>query len=137
MSLYYLPYPGVARRRMLRHWMNDNELTESRVHIPIDVKLEDDAYLLSALLPGVDPEKVQIQVINTTVSIQGELENERTEDSTYLLSERPAGRFYRTLELPDPLDAEHVDASMKNGVLTIRVPKAEEARPKTIKVSAG
>ena len=70
------------------------------------------------------------------LSIQGEMKHGRTEDERYLLQERPSGKFFRSFELPDAVDANKVEASLTNGVLTLRLPKAEEARPRSIKVSS-
>ncbi len=60
-----------------------------------------------------------------------------TEDTKYLISELPAGRFSRVLTLPTALEPGKAEASIKNGVLTLRIPKAEAHRPRAIKVSAG
>lgn len=138
MTLYFTN-PMRMRRRMMENMFNamtDNEWPsdERAVVFPVDVAAEDDGYTISAFLPGVKPEDVNIQIVNTTVTIQGDLKVERDEKVNYLLQERPSGRFYRTLNLPEPLDAGKTEASLENGVLTLHVPKAEEARPKTIKV---
>jgi len=58
------------------------------------------------------------------------------ENANYLMQEIPGGKFCRTINLPDVLDASKADAEMKDGVLILRVPKAEEAKPKTIKITA-
>jgi HSP20 family protein len=68
------------------------------------------------------------------VSIQGEFKPKRDEKDSYLLQEQPHGKFSRVLTLPYALDAANAEADVVNGVLTLRVPKAESARPKTIKV---
>jgi HSP20 family protein len=133
---FYLSTPmTVSTRRMLDRWLNDQAATPA-VAFPIDVQDSDDAYLLSALLPGVTSEDLNIQIQNTVISIEGELKNPRDEKATYLLQERPAGKFSRSFELPDPVDANHAEASLVNGVLTLRLPKAEAARPRNIKVTA-
>jgi HSP20 family protein len=126
------PWQHMMRRRMMGH---DGESTVERdIFFPVDVKAENDSFLITALLPGVKPEDLNVQVVNETVSIQGNIENEQDKEHDYLLQERPSGRFYRTLTLPDTLDSAKADANLTNGVLTLRIPKAEEARPKTIKV---
>ncbi len=127
----------MAQRRMAqRMWESEMESERPEVIFPVRVKAEDDAYVLTALLPGVGPDDLNVQIINETVTLQGELKLAREEDANYLLSEIPSGRFYRTLTLPEPLDAAKAEASLENGVLTLRVPKAEQARPKVIKVNA-
>ena len=105
------------------------------VTFPLDIKDADEAYEFSALLPGVSAEELNIQIQNDVVSISGELKYERDEKGNYLLQERPAGKFSRSIELPDPVDASKVEAHLTNGVLTLRLPKAEEARPRSIKVT--
>jgi HSP20 family protein len=105
------------------------------VFIPVDVKAEDEAYVLTAMIPGVSADDLNIQVVNETVTIQGEIKS--VEDKgEYLLRERPTGHFSRVLTLPDALDASKADADVSNGVLTLRIPKAEDAKPKSIKVVA-
>ncbi|HEX2981674.1 MAG TPA: Hsp20/alpha crystallin family protein [Anaerolineaceae bacterium] len=136
MTLYITPVGRFARRRMENlapETLYSNRL-DTDVVFPVDVKLEQDAFEIVALLPGVAPEDVEVQVINETVTIQGEMKDERDENARYLVVERPSGRFCRTLTLPVSLDSAHAEAKMENGVLTLRIPKAETARPKTIKV---
>lgn len=126
----------LARRMAWDRAMEGFSNTESRVAFPLDVQAEEDAYILTAMLPGVNAEDLNVQVINDTITIQGEFKKEEDEKTTWLLSEIPTGRFYRELTLPVPLDAAKVEAHLKDGILTLRVPKAEEARPKSIKVVA-
>ena len=137
MTIYVTPFARSARRqmleRMLRH-VEYPEMMESDVFFPVDVKAENDAFVLTALLPGVSPDEVNVQIVNETVSIQGELKHERKETDQYLLQELPAGRFSRVLTLPAQLDSAQAEASMENGVLTLRIPEVEAARPKTVKV---
>jgi HSP20 family protein len=132
---YYFSNPMTRQiRRMAQFaeagWPN----VEAEVNIPVDVRVEDDAVILNALIPGVKAEDLSIQIVNETVTIQGELKFERKEDENYLLQECPSGRFYRTLTLSDPMDSSKAEASLTDGVLTLRLPKAEEARPRTIKI---
>jgi HSP20 family protein len=133
---YYLTTPYAHRmRRMMQQLMEPEwENQERQAFIPIDVKAEDDAYVVTALVPGIRAEDLNIQIVNETLTIQGEIKNERDENANYLLSERPSGKFNRSLTMPEPLDASKVEAEVENGILTLRIPKAEEAKPKTIKV---
>jgi HSP20 family protein len=126
----------MARRHMLDHMMNAQTNGEQiRVFFPVDVRVDDNEYVLSAFLPGVDVEDLDIQVVNESITIQGEIKIDRKEDEHYLITERPSGKFYRVVELPDDLDSENAVADLKNGVLTLRVPKSELARPRKIKIS--
>ena len=136
MTLYVTPMSMnrmAARRRWMERMM-DGDVYESEVVFPIDVKVEAEAFVISAMLPGIQPDDLSIQVVNETVTIQGEFKNTREENAEYLLSEMPSGKFSRVLTLPSELDASKAEANFENGVLTLRVPKAEAARPRTIKV---
>ncbi len=100
----------------------------------MDVVADSDSFTIKALLPGVKPEDLDIQIINETVTIAGKLQPDREEDAKYLLTEWPSGKFYRVLTLPTQLDQQDVEAELQDGVLTLRIPKAEEAKPRTIKI---
>ncbi|BCY17736.1 hypothetical protein hrd7_15850 [Leptolinea sp. HRD-7] len=136
MTLYFTQTPHYTRRPWARRWMEAEERNQyCDVFIPVDVKAEDEEYVLTAMIPGVAAEDLNIQVVNETVTIQGEIK--ASDDSeNYLLRERPTGHFSRVLTLPDELDASKADAHVSNGVLTLRIPKAEDAKPKSIKVVA-
>lgn len=137
MTLYFTNTPRFTRRPWAHRWM-DPEVQESQsdLMIPVDIRVDDDGYTLTALIPGVTAEELNIQVVNETVSIQGEIKNLRNENDRYLLSERPSGQFNRILTLPDELDAAKAEADITNGILTLRIPKSEYAKPKSIKVVA-
>ena len=135
MAFYMTTPMNVATRRMLGRWFNNVSEVIPEVSFPLDIKDEGEAYEFSALLPGVSAEDLNIQIQNDVVSISGELKYERDEKGSYLLQERPAGKFSRSIELPDPVDAGKVEAHLANGVLTLHLPKAEEARPRSIKIT--
>ncbi len=90
-----------------------------------------EAFVLTAYVPGLKAEDLDIQIIEDALSIEGKFSNHEGE---YLLSELPAGAFRRTLRLPSTLDAAKAEASIENGLLTLRVPRSEEARPRSIPV---
>ena len=125
MTFYVQTYPY---RRMARRWAENRQET-----LRINVREDDEAYVLSALVPGISSDELNIQVLEDVVRIDGEY---KAEESNYLVQEFPAGSFTRSLRLPAPIDAEHVEANVANGVLTLRLPKAESARPKQIKINA-
>ena len=132
MTLYInTPYGRMVRRG----WM-EREVSGKQVDVvfPVDVKSEDEAYVIAAMLPGVKSEDLDIKVVNDVVSLQGEIHSQHADSEHYLLSELPSGHFSRTLTLPEELNSEGAEASLENGVLTLRIPKAEHAMPKTIKV---
>jgi HSP20 family protein len=108
----------------------------------INVREEDEAYVLSALVPGLKADELNIQVLEDVVRLEGEYKRstpqsgsaDKVDESKYLVRELPSGSFTRTLRLPAPLDAEQVEADITDGVLTLRLPKAQSARPKQIKI---
>jgi len=137
MTYYLMPQFSRHARRMIERMRDpDFPFTQPDFAFPVDVKANDDGYQINALIPGVKAEDLNIQVVNETVSIQGEFKPVREEGANYLLAERPEGRFTRTLTLPEPLDAAKAEADVHDGVLTLWVPKAEQARPKSIKVTS-
>jgi len=125
MTFYLQTYPY---RRMARRWAENRDQT-----LGINVREEDDAYVLSALVPGLQADELNIQVLEDVVRIEGEY---KADESSYLVRELPQGAFTRTLRLPAPINAEHVEADITNGVLTLKLPKAESARPKQIKIKS-
>lgn len=139
MSYYvYSPFGRAARmRRMQEFFDNEMPYKESEVIVPIDVRAENDDFIITALVPGLKAEDLSIQVINETVTLSGELKFGSEKGVDYIHKECPCGKFHRTITLPSTLNAGKADANIENGVLTLRIPKAEEAKPKTIKVSVG
>lgn len=101
--------------------------------LPIDVYSTDNEIIVVASLPGVKPDEVDITIEGDTVTMSGEIKS-ALENVNYLISERFTGHFTRSLQLNVPVDVENVEASFENGVLTLSLPKAEEVRPKVIKV---
>ena len=125
MTFYVQTYPY---RRMARRWAENRDRT-----LGINVREQDDAYVLSALVPGIQANELNIHVLEDVVRIEGEF---KVEENEYIVRELPIGSFTRTLRLPAPIDADHVEADITSGVLTLRLPKAESARPKQIKINA-
>ncbi|MDX1435255.1 MAG: Hsp20/alpha crystallin family protein [Anaerolineales bacterium] len=105
------------------------------VYLPLNVVAQDEAFEITALVPGLESEDVRIEIVENTVSIRGEMKAPDGEVS-FLLREIPAGEFRRTIRLPVDLDSDGAEAEISNGVLTLRVPKAEAVRPKMIEVKA-
>lgn len=136
MTLYINPGRRSMRRRMMEEMMRDwDEDYSPNLTFPIDVIADKDSFTIKALLPGVQPDDLEINIVNELVTISGELKVNREESENYLLAECPSGRFHRALTLPTPLDSSKVQAELENGILTVVVPKAEEAKPRTIKVT--
>jgi HSP20 family protein len=109
---------------------------ERSIYFPVDVKSDDQAFEISAILPGVSHDEIEITIVDGVVTIEGNFPNYRDDHATYHLSERPFGPFKRSLNLNIALDAEAAQADLKDGILTLRVPKAKEALPRSIKVQS-
>jgi HSP20 family protein len=80
---------------------------------------------------------LKIEILDDVVTLSGEVASEESDDESMLLNEISYGSFTRSLRMPDPLDSEKAEAQIENGLLTVRIPKSEEAKPKTIEVKAG
>lgn len=103
----------------------------------VDVREEDGQIVLTAELPGVPLEDINISVENNLLTISGERRvDEKHETGGYHWRERAWGSFRRTFTLPSTVDRDAISAGYKDGVLTVRVPQREEAKPKQISVSA-
>ena len=101
----------------------------------VDILETENDLVLKADLPEVDPKNVEIQLENGTLTLKGERKFEEQKNGKgYHRIERSYGSFVRAFSLPDTVDAEHVKADYKAGVLTVILPKKEVAKPKTVKV---
>jgi HSP20 family protein len=104
--------------------------------LPLDIAENENEFIVKASLPGVKPEDVQITAHGDTLTIRGELKDEEEKkDEQYHLRERRYGLFQRTVTLSTPISADKAQARFENGVLTLVLPKAEEAKPKQIKIN--
>jgi HSP20 family protein len=98
----------------------------------------DDSYVLTAELPGVSPDDIEVSIKGTTVSLRGERKIDHGNGDTNIHRlERQSGNFRRAFELPVAVDPDKVEAVHKNGVLMLRLPKAQEHQPRQISVRAG
>ena len=103
--------------------------------LALDMYETDDELVVTAALSGVKPEDVDITITGDTLQIKGETKSEtKVEKANYLRQERRYGAFSRTIALPAPIQADKAEAKFKDGVLTLSIPKAAEAKPKSIKV---
>jgi HSP20 family protein len=105
---------------------------------PVDITEQDDHYIVKASLPGIKPEDLDITVQDNLLTIQGEMQaEEEKKEERYHLRERRWGSFARSIALPTGVDANNVQAEYENGILTLTLPKSQEARPKHISVKGG
>jgi len=94
--------------------------------------------VVKASVPGINPDDLEITFTDGTLTIKGETREEKNvEETHYHMRERRFGRFSRSISLPTNLDADKIEASYDTGVLTLRLPKAEEMKPKRIEVKSG
>ena len=109
---------------------------EGQVAPAMDLVEKDDAYEITAELPGLDEKNVEIKLSNHTLTIKGE-KNEVKEDKQkdYYQSERRYGSFQRSFQLPEGVDADKIDANFAKGVLTVKLPKTAEAKKAEKKIT--
>jgi HSP20 family protein len=133
--------------RWLLRWDPFREMTPSWFGQPpveatfspaFEVKENKDGFLFKADLPGMKEQDVEVKLAGDRLTVSGKREAEReNKDDTYYAYERSFGSFLRTFTLPEGFDAEHVAAELKDGVLTIVVPKQPTAQAKTIAIKGG
>jgi len=105
--------------------------------LAVDMYTTDDAVVVKAAVPGVKPEDIDISLSGNTLTIKGETKaEEEIKEENYIRRERHYGAFSRTLTLPTPVVADEAEAKFENGILTLTLPKVEEAKPKVIKVKS-
>jgi HSP20 family protein len=97
----------------------------------------DGEYVLRVSAPGLNPDNFEITAQQNVLTIQGHIQEEQQEEGArYHVREQRFGEFLRTVRFPTPIDAEKIQASLANGILTVRVPKSEAAKPRRISVQA-
>jgi len=117
--------PGLAWRGAPR---------EGAIQLPVDIYFTEDEVVIKAAVPGVNPDDVEITIEGDTLMIKGE--TTAPEDVDYICQEHCYGPFARAFNMNVPIQTDKVTAEFENGILTLTLPKAEEVRPKTIKVKA-
>ncbi|MFO7944401.1 MAG: Hsp20/alpha crystallin family protein [Anaerolineales bacterium] len=128
MAMYIRPYRG-QRSKIQR----SPESVEREVQVPLNVRVEDDMYLVEMIVPGLKPDDLDIEILKNRIEIQGEF-SKPEEDVQYLREEIPLGKFRRVIKIPKMMEVDQSEANLEQGILTLRVPVAEEALPRTIEV---
>ncbi|MCA9873468.1 MAG: Hsp20/alpha crystallin family protein [Anaerolineales bacterium] len=125
------------RRQLDR--LSDNMTFRSIPSFPaLNVWSNADGLLVTAEVPGVELEDLDIAIVDKTLTLSGKRELvDLPEDARYHRRERGSGQFSRSIELPYRIEADHVQATFDRGVLTIRLPRAEDEKPRRIKVQTG
>lgn len=110
----------------------------SEMDVSLDVAESPDEFIVKASLPGIKPEDIDITFTERTLTIKGEVKgDEETKDARYYLRERWSGSFARSVQLPAQVQSDNIQATFDSGVLTLRLPKVEEVKPKRIEVHSG
>jgi HSP20 family protein len=105
--------------------------------VPLDVYTTADEVLVEASLPGIKPEEIDITIEGDTLTLSGETQSSRSEeDGSTVFKEIRRGRFARTLTLPAGLEPDKAKATFEDGILTLRIPKAEQVKPRQIKITS-
>jgi len=108
-----------------------------RGELPVDMYQTANDVVVKASIPGLKPDEVDISITGDTLTIKGEHKEEKeVEEQDYFYRERRYGAFSRSLTIPVPVKTEKTEATFENGVLTVTMPKAEEVKPKQIKIKA-
>lgn len=115
--------------------IRDEGTAERQIRLALDAYTTPEEIVIIASLPGLKPDEVDIVIQDDTLTIRGELQSP-LENVEYLFQERPSGAFSRTFALNVPINADKAEAVFENGVLTLTLPKAEETKPKVIKVKS-
>lgn len=129
MALYTYALPN----RIASRWLAQAGRGLGHRYLRLNVRDDGDAFVLTAPVPGLKAEDLKIQVLEDVLSIEGDFP---ADESEYLLQEIPGGAFRREIRLPAALEADKVEARIVDGLLTLRLPKSDTARPRTIKVAA-
>ncbi|MEZ3178311.1 Hsp20/alpha crystallin family protein [Streptomyces pimonensis] len=105
--------------------------------MPMDAYRSGDDFIVHFDLPGIDPETIELDVERNVLNVRAERRSPAPEGAETVVAERPTGTFTRQLFLGDTLDTERIDASYESGVLTLRIPVAEQAKPRRIQITGG
>ena len=104
--------------------------------IPLDIQRTGDDIVVTASLPGVDKENVDVTIEDSVLTVRASVDEQaESKDGGFLLRERRTGSFYRAVHLPESVDAEKTSSTYKDGVLTIRLPKLEEKKARKVAVT--
>ncbi len=117
----------------------ENEFSESprTWALALDVYETEEAFNLTASVPGIDPDAVEITLNDNVLAIRGEIQRvQDIDESQWHLRERRYGSFQRSITLPTAVDAENIEAIYEDGVLSLNVPKVAEVKPKRIAINA-
>jgi HSP20 family protein len=120
-----------------RQLQRPNSYADTNMGLAVDVSENDASYVVKASVPGIHVEDVEITFEDDVLTIKGEIqEDNEQEEENFHIRERWFGTFGRRLRFPGNVDADAIEATYENGILTLNVPKVEEEQPKRIEVKA-
>lgn len=123
--------------RLTQQVFGVNGTTARPAVMPMDAYRDGERFVVHFDIPGVDPSSIDLDVERNVLTVKAERTLPAPDGADYQVAERPRGVFSRQLFLGETLDAEHIEASYDAGVLTLRVPIAEAAKPRKIEISGG
>ncbi|HEX2915924.1 MAG TPA: Hsp20/alpha crystallin family protein [Chloroflexia bacterium] len=134
-----------SMRQAMDRWFDDRlpgsffNQQGNMMSVALDVRETDQGYELEASMPGVRPEDLDITVDRDTVTLRGQSQSneERKEGKNYIYRERRSGSFFRTIRLPEPIDADHVEANLDHGVLRVTLPRLSQTANRRVQVRSG
>jgi len=125
--------------RLFDNVSTDHELAQPSLWgLAVDVVENKDDFIVKASVPGINPDDLDISYADDTLTIKGEIKSDNeVKENQYHLRERRYGSFTRSISLPTKIKGDAIEASYQNGVITLRLPKAEEVKPKRIAIKVG
>jgi HSP20 family protein len=121
--------------REMDRWFSDVARTPASTAMPMDLYREGDVFIARIDLPGVDPASIDVDVDDRTLTVRAQRTVDTTDEQKWLVRERPSGTFARQLTLGYGVALDQIAAEYRDGVLSLRIPVAEEAKPRKISVS--
>jgi len=133
-----LSRPSLVRQLMGDLWGDAPQLSSTDLPVPaIDISENDKGYVVTAELAGCKPEDVSVEIHEGVLSIRGEKKSERSEETEKSRwTERSFGSFHRAFRLAPDASQDEIDASFKNGVLTVKIAKTEENKPRVVRIKS-
>lgn len=119
----------------LDRWFTDGGRTPAGVAMPMDLYRDKDTFVAKIDLPGVDPTSIDVDVDERTLTVRAQRKSEATDGLKWLGRERPSGTFARQLTLGYGVSADKITAEYTDGVLSLQIPVADEAKPRKISVA--
>lgn len=121
--------------REMDRWFSDVARTPASAAMPMDLYRDGDVFVTRIDLPGVDPASIDVDVDDRTLTVRAQRKADASEEQKWLVRERPAGTFARQLTLGYGVALDRIAAEYRDGVLELRIPVAEEAKPRKISVT--